>query len=75
MVIKQLNPPIPQYCLGDNFFPSGMCLAHFLIDYSVEYNLYWVCCMDEGGVWFTIPNQLIRGQNNRTYGRNREAIV
>ena len=69
--MQQLNPPIPQYCVGDGFFPEGMCFAHFIIDYSQEHNILWVCTFDKGGAWYTIPNELIRAQQNRSLGRLR----
>jgi hypothetical protein len=71
-VLKQLNPPIPQYCLGDNFFPRGSCIAYFITDYGIDFNLHWLCCFDKGGGWYSIPNQLIRGLESATLGRTKE---
>jgi hypothetical protein len=63
-MITQINPPIPVYVLD-----KGKGLAHFLIDYSIEHHLYWVIFMDDTGECWTLPNTLVRAQNNITYQR------
>lgn len=62
-MILQLNPPIPLNT------PRGSALAHFLIDYSPEFNLYWVCFIDETGECWTYDNKDVRAQKNITLGR------
>jgi hypothetical protein len=62
-MIIQLNPCIPMTS------PKGSCLAHFLIDYSPEHDLYWVCFQDETGECWTWNNKEVRAQKNITLGR------
>ncbi len=62
-MLIQLNPPIPlQTSMG-----AGM--AHFLIDYSCEYDLFWVVFLNETGECWTFNNKEIRAQKNITLGR------
>jgi hypothetical protein len=68
MGIKQCVPPIPVY-IPD----KGKGLAHFVIDYGIEDNLYWVVFMDDTGECWTFPNPKIRAQRNITYGRTLDA--
>jgi hypothetical protein len=62
-VITRIDPPMPLYT------PKGKALAHFLIDYGFELDLYWVCFQDETGECWTWNNKDIRAQNNTTAGR------
>lgn len=62
-MIIQLNPPIPVET------PKGSALAMFLIDYSPEYNLMWVCFLDENGQCWTFQNPEIRASKNITLNR------
>lgn len=62
-MILQLNPPIPLDT------PKGPALAHFIIDYGIESNLFWVCFQDETGECWTWDNKVIRAQKNITIGR------
>jgi hypothetical protein len=64
MMIVQLNPPLPLNT------PKGSAYAHFMIDYGIEENLFWVCFLDENGECWTFKNQDIRMQKNITIGRN-----
>ena len=66
MTIIQLNPPIPIET------PKGSAIAHFLIDYSIEEHLYWVCFIDSTGECWTFSNPKIRAQKNITIGRTLE---
>jgi hypothetical protein len=59
----QLDPPIPLTT------PKGEALAHFLIDYGVEYDLLWVCFQGETGECWTWSNPDIRGPKNITFDR------
>lgn len=58
MSMLQLNPPIPL------FTPKGEGLAHFLIDYSCEMNLYWVVLIKETGEIWTFANPKVRACKN-----------
>ena len=62
-MILQLNPPIPLVT------PKGPSLAHFIIDYGIESNLFWVCFQDKTGECWTWENKDIRAQKNITVGR------
>jgi hypothetical protein len=61
-LIIQLNPAIPLTT------PKGKALAHFLIDYGQESNLYWVCFQESGEIW-TWENPVVRAEKNITLGR------
>jgi hypothetical protein len=63
MSILQLDPPIPVIT------PKGDGYAHLLIDYGPEYNLLWVCFLDDSGECWTYDNTQIRAQKNVTMGR------
>lgn len=63
MSIQQLSPPIPVTT------PKGNALAHLVIDYGPEHNLYWVVFLDSNGECWTYSNQEIRAQKNITLGR------
>ena len=62
-MIIQLSPCIPINT------PKGPALAHFLIDYGMESDLYWVCFLDNSGECWTFSNKEIRAQKNITAGR------
>lgn len=49
--------------------PKGDGIAHMVIDYGPEYNLYWVVFIDSTGECWTYPNKDIRAQKNITLGR------
>jgi hypothetical protein len=59
----RIDPPIPLLT------PKGKALAHFLIDYGFEHDLYWVCFQEETGECWTWNNKDIRAQKNITAGR------
>ena len=62
-MILQLNPPIPVET------PKGPGMAHLVIDYGVEHNLFWVVFIDATGECWTYTNPEIRAQKNVTLGR------
>ena len=64
-MISQLNPPLPVST------PKGSGLAHLVIDYGPELNLFWVVFIDATGECWTYPNQEIRAQKNITLGRRK----
>ncbi len=67
-MIIQLNPPVPIET------PKGSAQAMFLIDYSIEHNLMWVCFIDETGECWTFQNPEIRACKNITLGRTLDTI-
>ena len=64
-MISQLNPPLPVTT------PKGSGLAHLVIDYRPEHNLFWVVFIDATGECWTYPNPEIRAQKNITLGRRK----
>ena len=64
-MIVQLNPPLPVIT------PKGSGIAHMIIDYGPEHNLFWVVFLDSSGECWTYPNQEIRAQKNITLGRKK----
>jgi hypothetical protein len=64
-MISQLNPPLPVST------PKGSGLAHLVIDYGPEHNLFWVVFIDATGECWTYPNPEIRAQKNITLGRRK----
>lgn len=62
-MILQLNPPLPLET------PKGKGLAHFIIDYGIESDIYWVCFQDETRECWTWNNRDIKIQKNITIGR------
>jgi hypothetical protein len=62
-MIVRIDPPMPLNT------PRGSAMAHFLIDYGIEFDLYWVCFIDETSECWTISNRDIRAQSNITIGR------
>jgi hypothetical protein len=67
-MIIQLDPPIPLIS------PKGKGIAHFLIDYGIEYDLMWVIAIDETGEIWTFKNPEIRFLKNITLGRMNYTI-
>ena len=63
MSILQLDPPLPVVT------PKGDGYAHVLIDYGPEFNLLWVCFLDDSGECWTYDNTQVRAQKNVTMGR------
>lgn len=62
-MILQLNPPLPLET------PKGKGLAHFIIDYGIESDIYWVCFQDETRECWTWNNKDVKIQKNITIGR------
>ena len=58
----QLNPPLPLLT------PKGKGYAHFLIDYSQEHDLLWVCFINGTGECWTFRNADIRLEANLSLG-------
>ena len=61
----QLNPPIPLMTA------KGQGLAHFLLDYGPEFDLFWTVFLDETGECWTFNNRDIRACKNITLGRGQ----
>lgn len=68
-MITQLNPPLPLET------PKGKAYAHFVIDYGLEYDLIWVCFLDENGECWSFENPEIRIQKNLTVGRTNSRHI
>lgn len=64
MTVIQLNPIIPVMT------PKGSAMAHFLIDYSPDHHLVWVCFLDANGECWSYSNPEIRAQANQTMFRD-----
>lgn len=61
----QLNPPLPLWT------PKGEGLAHVLIDYGPEMDLYWTVLITATGEIWTFANREVRATKNITLGRTR----
>tara|TARA_B100000029_G_scaffold312883_1_gene305331 strand:- start:456 stop:662 length:207 start_codon:yes stop_codon:yes gene_type:complete len=61
----QLDPPIP---LDTS---KGSAVAHFVIDYGIEHDLFWVCFMDDTGECWTFPNSEITSQKNWSWYKRK----
>ena len=59
----QLNPPLPMLT------PKGEGLAHVLIDYGPESDLYWTVFITATGEVWTFSNRDVRASKNITLGR------
>jgi len=59
----QLNPPLPLKT------PKGDGLAHFLLDYGPESDLYWTVFITATGEIWTFANREVRADKNITLGR------
>jgi hypothetical protein len=62
-MLVQLNPPLPLKT------PKGDGLAHLVIDYGPEHDLFWVVFLDADGASWTVPNREVRMSANWTMGR------
>ncbi len=62
-MIVQLNPAIELQT------PKGLGICHFLIDYSIESDLFWVVFIHETGECWTFSNPEIRATKNISLGR------
>lgn len=64
IMIIQLNPPIPMMSTTKG---AGHAIA--MIDYSPEYDIWWVIAIDETGEIWTTQNRFVRMQKNISLGR------
>lgn len=70
----RLDPPIP-VAIELDFFPegfrpkSGAAKAYGWRDYGIDYDLVWICGLDDGGASWCVPNPKIRFVRNITMGR------
>lgn len=62
-MITRVDPPLPLQT------PKGKAMAHFLIDYGFEHDLYWVCFQNDTGECWSWSNKQIKCQENITAGR------
>lgn len=51
--------------------PKGEAVAHFLIDYGIENDLYWVCAQQETGECWTWSNRDVKFAKNISVGRTK----
>ena len=63
MAMLQLNPPLPMNT------PKGEGLAHLLIDYGPESDLYWTVFLTATGEIWTFANRHVRAAKNITLDR------
>lgn len=63
MAMLQLNPPLPMNT------PKGEGLAHLLIDYGPESDLYWTVFLATTGEIWTFANRHVRAAKNITLDR------
>jgi hypothetical protein len=63
MSMLQLNPPVPV------IVKERKALAHVLIDYGAEFDLFWVCFLDNGECW-CVANPDVRAQDNWSFKRH-----
>lgn len=70
-MLLQLNPALPVSIISGPGWagPVGNAVAHILLDYGIEHDIHWVCCMDDTGEFWTVPNPYVRGRPNITLGR------
>jgi hypothetical protein len=55
--------------------PKGPGLCHFVIDYGMEHDLYWVVIQTETGEIWTWNNKEVRGEKNISVGRVLESCT
>lgn len=73
----RLDPPIP-VAIELDFFPeeyrpkSGAALSYGWIDYGCDFDLIWICGLNDGGKCFCVPNPKIRFIQNMTMGRTKK---
>jgi len=63
-LIQRIDPTIPVLT------PKGPANAHFVLDYTEDHHLFWVCAIVGTGEMWTFPNHKIRVQANPTMGRD-----
>jgi hypothetical protein len=63
MMIR-LDPPLPLV-----HEDGRKMMAHLVIDYGVDFDLVWVCIMDDTREVWCWPNPKVRGRKNETMGR------
>lgn len=68
-MMMQLNPQIPLMT------EKGPAQAIMVIDYSEEYDLLFVCILDESGEIWTFPNSKVRGFTNYSIGRKNPSEI
>lgn len=62
-MLVRLDPPIPVNT------PKGEALCHGWRDYGIDFDLQWICFIEETGECWTFRNQDIRSTKNITMGR------
>ena len=74
-MILQLASPIPMVVKNpaDEKWYEG--IAHFVIDYGMEFNLLWVVFLDDTGECWTVANPRVRIKNNLTMERYCDEVL
>ena len=62
-MILELKQPLPLIT------PKGKAIAHFVIDYGIETDLFWVCFLQSNGECWTFNNKSIKMEENYTLDR------
>jgi hypothetical protein len=62
-VITRIDPPLPLDT------PKGRAWAYFILDYAIDFDLLWICFVDETRECWTFSNREIRIVENQTIGR------
>ena len=68
-MMLQLNPPMPLET------PKGRAFAHVLLDYGPEFDLIWVCFIDDTGESWCFRNPEVRIQKNLTFDRDKISSI
>lgn len=68
-MILEIKNPIPVIT------PKGKALAYFLLDYSIDHHLFWICFQDDTGECWTWSNPDIKIQDNPTIGRSCKTVL
>ncbi len=63
-MILQLNPALPF-----KHIDKGNFLAHFLVDYGMESEIYFIGILEESGEIWCYSNRVLRAQKNISLGR------
>jgi hypothetical protein len=65
-MLLQLNPPLRLST------PRGEATCHLVIDQGDDWDLWWVCFLDEDGTCWTYRNSQIKAVTNVTAGRPKK---
>lgn len=66
-MIHELAAPIP--CETS----KGAALCYAWLDYGVDHEILWQCCITETREWWLVPQSQVRGVKNWSLGRDLPA--